>query len=119
MKLKKRIKKALASFLQDELLEHMGYNHKIHAQSLNDRFIIEQVPFETIVMEQEVDINPGSGFEHQMRLEQAIDKSKRYFAEEVIKHIHVECQDLLRPEYMMRRSIKLTLKIQSKNKFNN
>ena len=52
MKLKTRIKRALAGFLREELLQYIGYNHKIPYMSLNDRFNVDNLSFETMVMEE-------------------------------------------------------------------
>lgn len=115
-KLKQKIKRALAGFLKDELLDYIGYNHKIPLMSLNDRFVIDQIPFETLVMELEIPIeadfrnrlNPNDSLEH------LIISAKEKFARQVMEHIHVEAQNLTSNDYYMRRSVKFMLRVQKK-----
>lgn len=116
MKLKTRIKQALAGFLREELLEYIGYNHKIPYMSLNDRFNVENLNFETIVMEAEIPIEMDGrmGNEDSIRFEKYIEDCKRSFADKVIKHIHVDAQNLTTREHFMRRSVRFVLRVQGK-----
>lgn len=116
MKLKTRIKRALAGFLREELLEYIGYNHKIPYMSLNDRFNVENLPFETMVMEVEIPIEMDGrmGYEDPTRLEKHIEDCKRRFAEQVMEHIHVDAQNLTTREHFMRRSVRFVLRVQGK-----
>lgn len=115
-KIKKRIKRALAGFLRDELLDYIGYNHKIPQMSLGDRFQVESYDFETIVMEQiiEIDNNRNSNFlaGDPMQMEDNIEKCKREFANEVVKHIYVDAQNLTSREHFMQRSVRFVLRVQ-------
>ena len=116
MKLKTRIKRALAGFLRDELLEYIGYNHKIPYMGLGDRFYVQNIPFETIVMEVEIPIEMGGrmGYEDPARLEKHIEDCKKRFAEQVMEHIHVEAQDLTTREHFKKRSVRFVLRVQRK-----
>jgi hypothetical protein len=115
--LKQKIKRALAGFLRDELLEYIGYNHKIPFMSLNDRFIVNELPFETMVMEVQVplfDERSYNPIESQQMFEKQIEDAKRKFASQMMDHIHVDARDLTSREHYMRRSIKLVLRVQGK-----
>lgn len=114
MKLKTRIKRALAGFLREELLEYIGYNHKIPYMSLNDRFNVQNIPFDTIVMETEIPLSMDMGSMHQnpMALETYIEDCKKQFANKVLEHIHVEAQNLTTHEHFMRRSVRFVLRVQ-------
>jgi len=116
MKLKTRIKRALAGFLREELLEYIGYNHKIPYMSLNDRFNVENLPFETMVMEVEIPIEMDGrmGYKDPTRLEKHIEECKRRFADQIMEHIHVDAQNLTTREHFMRRSVKFVLRVQGK-----
>lgn len=115
--LKQKFKRALAAFLRDEILEYIGYNHKIPLTSLNDRFTIDNIPFDTMVMEVEVPIYEGGIYdsrENEMMLERQIEEAKKKFTSQMMDHIHVDAQNLTSREHYMRRSIKLVLRIQGK-----
>lgn len=115
--LKQKIKCALAGLLRDELLEYIGYNHKIPFMSLNDRFMINELPFETMIMEQEIQLSPNLDLHrnnHFDLLEIEIQSAKERFAREVLNHIHVDAQNLTTHEHYMRRSVRFVLRVQSK-----
>ena len=115
-KLKIRIKRALAAFLKDELLDYIGYNHKIPQMSLGDRFHIDSHEFETVVMEEIIDIDSGRNpnFLHgdPMQMEEHIEKCKQKFAAEVVKNIYVDAQNLTSREHFMQRSVRFILRVQ-------
>lgn len=116
-KLKQKIKRALAGFLRDELLEYIGYNHKIPFMSLNDRFMVNELPFETMVMELQVplyDERSYTSMESQSIFERQIEDAKRKFASQMMDHIHVDARDLTSRDNYMVRSIKLVLRVQGK-----
>ncbi|NJB83638.1 hypothetical protein [Wenyingzhuangia aestuarii] len=114
-KIKKRIKRALAAFLREELMEYIGYNHRIPYMSLNDRFKVDNLKFETVVMEQDIsiDIDNRELQRDPLRLERQIEDCKRQFADEVLKHIHVDTQNLTNRERYMRRSVRFVLRVQA------
>lgn len=116
MKLKTRIKRALAGFLREELLEYIGYNHNIPYMGIGDRFNVENLPFETMVMEVEIPIEMDNrmGYEDPTRLEKHIEDCKRMFSDRIMEHIHVEAQDLTSREHFMRRSVRFVLRVQGK-----
>lgn len=121
-KLKLKFKRALAGFLRDELLEVIGYNHRIPLQSLKDRFVINEVPFETMCMEMVINLYPDidvrhrldSRFEAVSDFERQVREAKEQFCFQMMDHIHVDAQDLVSPEYRGQRSVRLMLQIQSK-----
>lgn len=116
MKIKKRIKRVLAACLRDELLEYIGYNHKIPFMSLEQRFCVENVQFETKVMETIIPIEIEKAiYDHNPTLlEEKIQKCKEDFSRQIVDHIHVDAQDLLDPNFFRQRSVKFTLRVQSK-----
>lgn len=111
-KLAKRFKRALASFLKDELMEHIGYNHNIHFRSLNDRFNVENIPFETMIMEVVIPIE--SNHSQMFTLEERIEDCKKQFAIQIMDHIHVDAQNLTNNDKFMRRSVRFSLRVQCK-----
>jgi|GEM_PF-4427270 len=113
--IRQRIKRALAALLREELLEYIGYNHNIPFMSLNDRFMVDHLPFETVVMEVEIPIHSyGSHTPDHIRLEHQIEQCKKEFAERVLEHIHVDAQNLTTPEHYMMRSVRFVLRVQGK-----
>lgn len=112
--LKKRFKRALAAFLREELMEYIGYNHEIPFTSIPDRFPINNIEWDTLVMEQVIPIEVD-----RMRMdgdtrsfEMMIEKAKKQFASEVMKEIHVDAQNLTTDDNWMRRSVVFRLRVQ-------
>jgi hypothetical protein len=112
MKLKKRIKSALAAFLREELLEYIGYRHELPYSALNNSFRVENIEFDTMVMEHVINLHGMD--DEPMYIEREIDRCRRQFANEVLQHIHVDAQDLVSPEFAMRRMVRFTLRVQRK-----
>lgn len=110
----KRIKRAIAAFFREELLEYIDYSHTIPFTNLNDRFVVEKVDFETVAMEKSIPIQRNT-FEDARYLEEEIQQAKEYFARQILEHIHVDAQNLTRPDYYGRRSVKFVLRVQAKN----
>jgi len=117
-KIKNRVKRALAGFLREELLEYIGYRHNHSALPIGPSMTIKQLPFETICMEQEIDISGlTSGFhmrEIQDGYEDILHRTKQRFANEIMDHIHVETRNLTNEQFYGRRSIVLSLRVQAK-----
>jgi len=120
-KLKLRIKRTLAAFLKDELLDYIGYNHKIPQMSLGDRFHVDDLEFETVVMEEIIDIDYGRNpnFLHgdPMQMEEHIEKCKRRFADKVVNSIHVDAQNLASREHFRQRSVRFILRVQKPKRY--
>ncbi len=117
MSLKRRIKRCLAAFLKDELLEFVGYERNRGPMSLYNDYKVEHVPFETIVMEQMVSLKepgPNNYDSNRLTLERQIAMCKKEFCSKVMEHIHVDAQTLINQEDFYARSVKLTLRVQSK-----
>jgi hypothetical protein len=117
MSLKKRIKRCLAAFLKDELLEFVGYERNHGPMSINNNYKVEHVPFETIVMEQMISLNepgPNNYDSNRLTLERQIQRCKEVFSNKVMEHIHVDAQTLINHEDFYARSVKLTLRVQHK-----
>lgn len=106
-KLKQKLKRVLAAFLREELLEYIGYNHKIPFMSLKNRFEINNLPFETLIMEVELPIG-----DNPYELENAIRKAKEDFANTVMNHIHVDARNLTNDKFYMKRFVTLKLNVQ-------
>lgn len=113
MKLKKRIKKALAGFLMEELLEWIGYHHN-RPLSSNVPFQIENVPFETVRMEKVIDLTGLNNDYASHLLREQIDHAKKVFAEKVMDNIVVDTRNLINPEYRNVTSVTLSLTVQKK-----
>ena len=113
MKLKTRIKRALAAFLREELLEYIGYNHNIPYMPIGERFYVEHLPFETVVMERILPIDQELQ-RMPYGLEELIHKCKEDFARQVVEHIHVDAQQLLNDRDFGRRSVRFVLRVQGK-----
>lgn len=113
MKLKKRIKKALAGFLMEELLEWIGYRHNQPLTSTIP-FHIENVTVETVRMEKVIDL-AGLNNDYASRLlREQIDHAKKVFAEKVMDHIVVDTRNLINPQYGNAMSVTLSLTVQKK-----
>lgn len=113
---KKRFKRALASFLREELLEYIGYNHKISFMSLKDRFEVDNQSFETVIMEDLIEFQNSlrSDDIDRFALEQDILQAKQDFANRVMEHIHVDAQNLVSDRHFHQRSVRLILRVQTK-----
>lgn len=116
--IKRKIKRALAAFLKEELLEYIGYNHEIPLTSIPDRFMINEIPFDSVVMEQVIPIEiDRMRMEGDARpFEEHIRRAKERFAKEVMKQIYVDAQNLTTDDNYMRRSVKFILRVQVVNK---
>ncbi len=113
-KLKKRIKRALAGFLIEELREIITGQHLRHYWRDSVHYRIENVEAETLVLEQVVNLSQISAHAGNIRqsfnpMEFAVEESKKQFAEKVMEHIHVDAQDLL--NYGKYRDGKITLRL--------
>ena len=118
MKLKNRIKRALAAFLQDELLEIIGYRHDTPYHRLATMNFGETLPFETVTMEKTIALNTREsvGIPFEFQYEEYLQELKEKFAKEVVKHIHVKTFELTDPTYVMKRAIILELRVQTKRR---
>lgn len=114
----KRVKRALAGFLKDELLDYVSVNAQLKTPFLAEPVVVlDNTEFETIVMEQLIDINPGStpsGMNDPLYLDRRIEQAKHQFAQEVVEHIHVEAQDLTKQGMWGKKHIRLVLRVQKK-----
>ncbi len=110
----KRIKRALAAFLRDELLEYIGYNHNIPYMTLDQRFTIREVNFEIAIMEKVITISDHLNSQIPNFFEDQIEVAKKEFARNVMDHIHVDTTSLIDEENYMNRSVKLILRVQEK-----
>ena len=110
----KRIKRALAAFLRDELLEYIGYNHNIPYMTLDQRFVMKEVAFDVAIMEKVIKISDGLNQRAPYFLEDQIEVCKKEFTRNIMEHIHVDATDLINGEYYNGRSIKLILRVQKK-----
>lgn len=116
----KRIKRALAAFLREELLEYVGYNHNIPLMPLKDRFMVKNVEFDTLAMERIIPVDqnhyPFDDFlpgQMHSSFEEEVQKCKQDFAQEVLKHIHVDAQELADDNFFKNRSVKFILRVQA------
>lgn len=106
----KRIKRALAGFLRDELLEYIGYKHNWASRH---EVMVAQVPFEVLRMERTIPVN----FMYDMptvSFEQLLDQAKKEFAREVMENIKVDTRELTSDRFFNQRSITLSLMVQKK-----
>ena len=109
----KRIKRALAAFLKDELLEFIGYRHDIPT-FLSGSAIIKNYECDVVKMERVIDINTdfATNF-HQREIQDSfelkIEETKKEFARELLKYMHVETKQLVNPSHWDRRSIRLEI----------
>ena len=110
----KRIKRALAAFLRDELLEYIGYNHNIPYMTLDQRFVMKEVAFDVAIMEKIITISDHTIHEIPNFFEDQIEECKKEFARNIMDHIHVDTTNLINEENYMNRSVKLILRVQEK-----
>lgn len=110
-----RIKRALAGFLRDELLDHIGYKHNVpfHAK---ERFSNSNGTFKTFELERIISLDMESIYPpDDYRLENAITEVRDEFAQELLQYIHVDAQNLTTQEYYMRRSVRFSITIKVAN----
>lgn len=112
MKLIDRIKKALAGFLRDELLEYIGYNHNLPFMPLETRYQVENIPFETVVMERVISLDTIERDPYVY--EQEVENMRKQFANNLLDHIHVDTHNLVTREDFGQRSIRCVLRVQAK-----
>lgn len=102
-KLKIRIKRALAAFLRDELLEYIGYQEKRGYRI--EPVVINQVDMECVTLEHVIDLRYTK-----FDLDFMIEKAKKQFADKIIEHTEVNAQNLVHhhfsPDYK-----KITLRL--------
>ena len=110
----KRIKRALAAFLRDELLEHIGYSHNIPYMTLDQRFVMKEVKFDVAIMEKVIQISDHMNQQIPHFFEDQLEVCKKEFARNVMDHIHVDTTNLTNEESYMTRSVKLILRVQEK-----
>lgn len=113
-KLKKRIKRSLASFLKDELLEFIGYDDRKRIYSPEPSFRVNQVDFETLCCEARLEINSGRFMDERVRYEENLKRIKEDFMDQIMDHIHVESFELTNPQFSYQRVVRMTLRVQKK-----
>lgn len=107
--MKKRIKRALASFLKDELLEFIGYEKTIPINSISETYVVEHIEFETIQLQEVVDLN---AIQYPMEFEDIMERIKESFFEKVVEAIHVDTKELTHGHFSNAKSIRMTLRVQ-------
>lgn len=109
-KLKQRIKRALAGFLKDELLDYIGYKED-RPQMITKENVFFRMEAELMRMDFSIDIHDVKHFDQQRAYEEAIDSAKKKMFDEVYKNIIVDSRNMTSPEYAWRREISLALYI--------
>ncbi len=104
----KRIKRALAGFLKDELLEFIEYDRNLYPIHADTPFMIQDIEFDTIISEKVIDMSYFEEGTYEINL----DRCKKELLREAEKCIHVETYNLTSPEFSHARSIRLILRIQ-------
>lgn len=117
--IKKKLKRAIAAFFREELLEYVEYNHNIPLMPLPGRFGFgDKIEFEALIFEQVIPIQQGyQNFNidsDPYEMETNIRRCKEKFARDLMDHIYVDAQDLIKDENFGRRSIRLSLVIQKR-----
>lgn len=120
MKIKTRIKRALAAFLRDELLDYIQYRHTKPYGPTGGPDVVAAVPFETVTMAAVLKL-PNVHPRTDRAMGRVIDfydelsDIKRQFAAEVMDHVHVDARELVsHRHYGPLRSVTLTLRVQRK-----
>ena len=101
-KIKKKIKRALAAFLREELLEFIGYDfsHQPH-------YVHQLGEFNTMQFRIEIPLNLNP-----IEQENHIDMAKRKLFESIEPCIQISSLPLTTPQYRYRRYIEMTLRVQ-------
>lgn len=114
-KIKTRIKRALAHFCREELLDYVGYKHTWGPISSPNVVVADM---ELQQMEIALSIPSMSSRNHLRELdddyETQLHEAKKQFAEFIMQNIHVETKDLISNEHFGRRAIYLSLYVRRK-----
>lgn len=109
----KRIKRAIAGFLREELREYTDYS-QLQLGPLHQQVILDEIKFDTYKMESIIDIDtpyyPADSYDGPVSYQ--IDVAKRKMAAELMDHIHVDTRELTDPVHIGKAAIRLTLRIQ-------
>lgn len=107
-KFKKRIKRALAGLLKDELLDYIGYERN-RFDFMNEKVIVERIEFDTLVYNQVIDLNSLS---RHHEFEEVLHQAKRKMFEAIEPCIHIETKKILSPEFSYAKEITMILRVQ-------
>lgn len=107
-KFSKRLKRALAAFLRDELLEFIGYNERTGLSSEKIDYKIIEQPLELITVQETMELNVG-GVEYEKRLQRMRDEISRA----VLAYAKVDSTPLVNFEDMYKRKISLSVLVAS------
>lgn len=115
-KLKKRIKRALANMLRDELLELIGYNpYPSFPQVVDTRG-----DYGVVKLEVDFDLhNPPSFHTEPHDYERMLESARKKLFKSLEPCIKVETRDLVSPEFYNRRRIRMSLCIKNPDRVNN
>ncbi|MCK4522269.1 MAG: hypothetical protein KAU20_06875 [Nanoarchaeota archaeon] len=113
MSIGKRFKRGMAAFLKDELLEIAKYSSPIGISTV-PAMVINQVEFDTLQMQEIIDLSEINRMQKPYGLEGAIEDAKRRLSKEVLTHVHVNSEPLLDSRYSNAIRLVLTLRIQKK-----
>jgi hypothetical protein len=121
MRIIKRLKRALAGFLKDELQEYTN-PFGVDFEPMNQKVIIDEIGFDTYTMERIIDVDReyysirGLSLDDKGPLSFQIDRVKAMFADKVVEHTHVDFKELTNPAFIGKAAIRLTLRVQAKQK---
>ena len=113
-KFKKRIKRSLASFLKEELLEFIGYDDRKRIYSPESNIRVNQVEFETLCCEARLEVHSGRFMDERVQYEENLKKIKQDFMDQIMDHIHVESIELTNPQFSYQRVVRMILRVQKK-----
>jgi len=102
-KLKKRIKRALAAFLKDELLEIVKYSYPHPSFPVSNEVHLHP---ETFRIEYKITVTDESEFEY--ALQQAKDKIAQHIIQD---HLVVDTRELMDPQYAYCRSVEISVNL--------
>lgn len=112
--IKKRLKRALANFLKDELLEIASYNTLPPYPS-----IIQNVgEFGVVQAVYDIDLPMNNRYQPEVDYEKNLEEAKQKMWHSIQSCIEVEATQLLHPEYYNRRRVRLSIMVKNPNKIN-
>lgn len=118
-KLKVRIKRALAHFCREELMEYVGYKHTYGPQvfPVNAVKHLTSGEFEIVQMEYAVPLaNPHPFGDPKQNYEYFLQDAKKEFSQFIMQHIEIDTRDLMTHEHFNRRSVHLRLVVKRKDR---
>ena len=117
-KLKTKIKRTLAHFCREELLDYLGHKHTWGPVS-SPNVVLADMELQQMEVALQIGTIGGHNPHMDPRMndyETQLHEAKRQFAEFIMQHIDVETRELTSREHFGRRSVYLSLYVRKKRR---